>query len=41
MATHLKSLAKEAKLDEGHAKAAWVYKVMVASLTSELAELWD
>ena len=41
MATHLKSLAKKAKLDEGHAKAARVYKVRVASLTSERAELRD
>ena len=41
MATHLKSLAKKAKLDEGHAKAARVYKARVASLTSEWAELWD
>ena len=39
MATHLKSLAKKAKLDEGHAKAARVYKARVASLTSELTEL--
>ena len=41
MATHLKSLAKKAKLNEGHAKAARVYKARVASLTSEGAELWD
>ena len=41
MATHLKSLAKKAKLNEGHAKAARVYKVRVASLTSEGAELQD
>ena len=41
MATHLKSLAKKTKLVEGHAKAARVYKVRVASLTSERAELWD
>ena len=34
MATHLKSLAKKAKLDEGRAKAARVYKARVASLTS-------
>ena len=35
MATHLKGLAKKAKLNEGHAKAAWVYKAGVTSLTSE------
>ena len=41
MATHLKSLAKRAKLDEGHAKAARIYKTQVASLTSERTELQD
>ena len=41
VATHLKCLAKKAKLDEGHAKAARVYKARVASLTSERAELRD
>ena len=41
MATHLKSLAKKAKLDEGHAKAARVYKTRMASLTSERTELRD
>ena len=41
MTTHLKSLAKKAKLDEGHAKAARVYKARVASLTSERTELRD
>ena len=41
MATHLKSLAKKAKLNEGHAKAARVYKARVASLTSEGDELRD
>ena len=41
MATHLKSLAKKAKLDEGHAKDARVYKARVASLTSERTELRD
>ena len=41
MATHLKSLAKKAKLEEGHAKAARVYKARVASLTSERTELRD
>ena len=39
MATHLKGLAKKAKLNEGHAKAVRVYKARVASLTSERAEL--
>ena len=39
MATHSKSLAKKAKLNEGHAKAARVYKARVASLTSERTEL--
>ena len=38
-ATHLKSLAKRASLNEGHAKAARAYKAKVASLTSEQAEL--
>ena len=37
----MKSLAKKAKLDEGHAKAARVYKARVASLTSERTELRD
>ena len=41
MATHLKSLAKKAKLNEGHAKAARVYKARAASLTSEGTELRD
>ena len=41
MATHLKSLAKKANLNEGHAKAARVYKARVASLTSERAKLRD
>ena len=41
MATHLKSLAKKAKLNEGHVKAARVYKARVASLTSERAKLRD
>ena len=39
VATHLKGLAKKAKLYESHAKAARAYKARVASLTSELAEL--
>ena len=41
MATHLKSSAKKANLNEGHAKAAQVYKARVASLTSEWAKLQD
>ena len=39
MATHLKSLAKRAKSNEGHVKAAIVYKVRVSALVSERAEL--
>ena len=39
MATHLKSFAKKANLNEGHAKDARVYKARVASLTSERTEL--
>ena len=41
MATHLKSLAKKANLNEGRAKAVWVYKARVASLTSERTKLGD
>ena len=41
MATHLKSLEKRARLNEGRVKAARVYKVRVAALTSERAELRD
>ena len=41
MATHLKGLARKSKLNEGHVKAARVYKAMVASLTSERTELRD
>ena len=41
MATHLKGLARKAELNEGHVKAARVYKVRVASLTSERTELRD
>ena len=41
MATHLKSLAKKANLNEDYAKAARVYKARVASLTSERAKLRD
>ena len=39
MATHLKGLARKAKSNEGHVKAAWVYKPRVDSLTSERTEL--
>ena len=39
MATHLKSLAKRARLNEGHVKAARVYKARVIALVSERAEL--
>ena len=35
----MKSLAKRARLNEGHVKAARAYKARVASLTSERAEL--
>ena len=38
-ATHLKSLAKRASLNEGHAKAARAYKAKVAFLTYEGSEL--
>ena len=41
VATHLKGLAKKAKLNERHVKVARVYKARVASLTSEQAELRD
>ena len=41
MATHLKSLAKKANLNEGHVKAARAYKARVVSLTSERAKLRD
>ena len=41
MATHLKSLAKKANLNEGHTKAARIYKARVAFLASERTELWD
>ena len=41
MATHLKSLAKKANLNEGRAKDAQVYKARVASLSSERTELRD
>ena len=38
---HLKSLVKRARLNEGHVKAAIVYKARVAALTSEQAVLQD
>ena len=41
VATHLKGLAKKAKLNERHVKAARVYKARVASLTSERSELQE
>ena len=41
MATHLKGLARKAKQNKGHAKAARVYKARVASLTFERTELRD
>ena len=41
VAMHLKGLAKKAKLNERHVKAARVYKARVASLTSERTELRD
>ena len=41
MATHLKSLEKRARLNEGHVKVARAYKARVVSLTSKRAELRD
>ena len=41
MATHLKSLVKRVRLNEGHFKAARVSKARVAALTSERAVLRD
>ena len=41
MATHLNSLAKRARLNKGHVKAARVYKARVAALTFERAVLRD
>ena len=41
MATHLKSLAEKANINESRAKPARVYKARVASLSSEWTELWD
>ena len=37
----MKSLAKRARLNEGHVKAARAYKARVVALTSERAELRD
>ena len=39
MATHLKSLAKRARSNEGHVKAARVYKARVSVLVFERVEL--
>ena len=39
MVSHLKSLAKRARLNEGHVKAIRAYKARMASLTSKRAEL--
>ena len=39
MATHLKSLAKRERSNEGHIKAARVYKARVTTLVSERAGL--
>ena len=41
MVTHLKSLEKRARLNEGHVKVARACKARVAALTSERAELRD
>ena len=41
VATHLKGLAKKAKLNERHVKVARVYKTRVASFTSEWTELQE
>ena len=41
MATHLKSLAKRDRLNEGHVKATRVYKARVVALTSERVVLRD
>ena len=41
MATHLKGFAKKAKLNEGNAKDARVYKARVASIISDRIELQD
>ena len=41
VATHLKGLAKKAKLNEKNVKIARIYKTKVASLTSERSELQE
>ena len=41
VATHLKGLAKKAKLNKRHFKAARVYRARVASLTSKQTELQE
>ena len=41
VATHLKGLAKKAKLNEKHVRIAQVYKARAASLTSERTELQE
>ena len=41
VATHLKGLAKKAKLNEKNVKIARIYKAKVASLTSERSELQE
>ena len=41
MATHLKSLEKRARLNEGHVKVVRAYKARVVALTSERDELRD
>ena len=41
VATHLKGLATKSKLNERHVKAARVYKVRVASLTSEWTKMQE
>ena len=41
VATHLKGLAKKAKLNEKHVRIARIYKAEAASLTSEQAELQE
>ena len=41
VATHLKGMAKKAKLNEKHVKIARDYKAKAASLTSERTELQE
>ena len=41
VATHLKGLAKKAKLNEKHVKIARIYKAKAASLTFERTELQE